>query len=221
MLSRPLHSHPHVPGLAALACALAFVSPIDAEARKSPAPAPARISLLGWSLDGRLVAWRESGRNGKDGVRVAAVSPEGHLGKARALKGDATEALRRRDIWAFTSLATDVVEADRLFRTSNGATFAAACRKGVLGILERRGEDYEPVFRRPVAAVRLLDVEAYESPSGSLVAVVLHVEDDGGRRASYLAVVRVPEHRRPFERGWPEIRRPAEQLASPPPEGAR
>jgi hypothetical protein len=194
---------------------VSLVFGLEAEARKHAAR-PQR-TFLGWSFDGRSLAWRE-GQGPKAKVMVARVEADGSLGKVGAVKGEPDKALSSRGIFPFTPALVDTVDGDRLFRTSDGTLAVVALRGRVLGLLLKAevDTDYEPATKRTVAARALVDIVPIESPAGGLVAAFVALEGEQGERFTEILIVRIPERRRGLERGWPEIRRPPEGASALP-----
>lgn len=145
----------------------------------TPLAAAPWVRFLGWSADGRRVAWR-SGTTGQFNVPgqpcdIARVNAAGQLVDRTHIASEITAALVARRIHSVPlSDQQQVTARDALVRDRAGHLWAGLVRDNLAAILYKRTRHYQPLWKTalpaPSAAVTLA---GFESPAGDLIALVL------------------------------------------------
>lgn len=152
------------------------------------------VRFLGWSADGRRLAWR-SGSQASSNVPgqpclVARLDDAGRELDRLRIDESVTEALVSRRIHSVAPAPRErVTPLDMLVRSSNGQLWAALSRDRLAAVLVKARDGYQPLWRWPLRAVATaIDLTAFENSRGDLLALVIQVQL-GRRSAAALLVV--------------------------------
>lgn len=157
---------------------------------------PAWIQWLGWSDDGRRMAWREgtASQSMAPGLpaEIARVDETGAVVERVHIKANIAAALEKRTIRAREVAETQVISpSDVLVRTARNRLFAVAVRGSppTAAVLERRGKDYEPVARWAVRGpTELVKVTAMEDDGHRLLALIVHTGEGKTHQGTLLVL---------------------------------
>ena len=191
-----------------------FTAACAAELR--PSLSPTWIHWLGWARDNRFVAWRQGEGRGQNrpgaALWLAEVGADGKLRRPRRMTGDTKKLLLEHDIHGRVWVWRDRVAAmDVLMRSRLGTLLAVVVRPNppTLAVLHKWQDEYELVARRRVPGpVTTLEALAFESPDGSMVAVLAHTES-GQARLSTMFILPLKGPPRPW--GAAPLAEPASQ----------
>ena len=153
-------------------------------AETRPSLTPEWTHWLGWARDNRFIAWRQGGARSQnrpgDPIWLAEVGADGQLRPPRRLSGQPKKLLLDHDIHGRVWVWRDQVTAmDVVMRSRGGTLLAVAVRDGppTLAVLRKWQGEYQLVASRRVPGpVTALEAQAYESPDGSMVAVLARTE---------------------------------------------
>ena len=160
-----------------------------------PAP-PAWIQWLGWSDDGRRMAWREGNASQSMApglpAEIARLDETGAVVERAHIKANIAAALEKRTIRAREVAETQIVSpSDVLVRTARNRLFAVAVRGSppTAAVLERRGKVYEPVARWAVRGpTELVKVTAMEDDGHRLLALIVHTGEGKSHQGTLLVL---------------------------------
>jgi hypothetical protein len=152
------------------------------------------VRFLGWSADGRRMAWR-SGSQASSNVPgqpclVARLDDSGRELDRLRIDESVTEGLVSRRIHSVPQAPRERVSPlDVLVRSSNGQLWAALSRDRLAAVLVKASGGYQPLWRWPLRAVATaIDLTAFENGQGDLLALLVQVQL-GRRSAAALLVV--------------------------------
>jgi hypothetical protein len=168
---------------------------------ENPAPSAGQLidraawlRFLGWSADGRRIAWR-SGSPASSNVPgqpclVARLDDGGRELDRLRIDESVTEALVSRRIHSVPAVPRErVTPRDMLVRSSNGQLWAALGRDRLAAVLVKARDGYQPLWRWPLrAVVTAIDLTAFENAQGDLLALVVQLQL-GRHSAAALLVV--------------------------------
>lgn len=188
-------------GVAVVACASALAWAVTPDDLPQTAPPPAWIQWLGWSEDGRRIAWREGPADRQQApgqpIEIARLDARGAIVDRLHVEKDVNPALGQRRIrMRRVAQVQRVAPGDLLVRTDAGRLFAVALRgtPAQVAVLEKRGDAYEPVARWAVRSpASRIEVAAFPDLARRLVAVVVHSGAGKARQASLMVLPLVAE----------------------------
>jgi hypothetical protein len=163
----------------------------------SPASPPAWIQWLGWSNDGKRLAWRQGPEWAQlltgTPIEIVRLDERGTLVTHVHQRNNPGQALKDRHIKSTEPLFVErKTDRDVLLRSSTGRTFAIVVRPGktsVAAVLEKKRRSYDPIARWLIRGpANRVDVMAFEDLSHRLLALVVHA-DSGPLRQAHLAVL--------------------------------
>ena len=166
-----------------------------------PSLNPAWMHWLGWARDNRFVAWRQG--EGRGGNRpgapcwLAEVGSGGKLLRPRLVTANPKKRLLEHDIHGRIWVRREQVTGrDVLMRTRRGVVLTTVVRDSpdTLAVLRKwRGEYELAASRRVPGPVSELEAQAFESPDGSMVAVLARtVSKRGSEAAMFILPLRGP-----------------------------
>ena len=160
----------------------------------SPLASAAWVRFLGWSADGRRVAWR-TGTQGQFNIPgqpcdIARLHPSGRIQDRVHVTGDVTAALVARHIHSVPLAARQQVTArDGLVQDRAGHLWAGLVRDNLAAILYKRDKAYLPLWRMALPTVALsVDLAGFENPKGDLMALVIEARMGRATAAALLVV---------------------------------
>lgn len=152
------------------------------------------VRFLGWSADGRRIAWR-AGSSASSNVPgqpclIARLDADGRELDRLRVDEAVGEALVSRRIHSVPAAPRERVTAlDVLTRSANGRLWAALGRERLAALLVKDAGGYQPLWRWPLRAVATaVDLTAFDNPQGDLLALVVEVRL-GRRSAAALLVM--------------------------------
>lgn len=161
----------------------------------TPLASAAWVRFLGWSADGRRVAWR-TGSQGQFNTpgqpcEIARLRASGQLQDRVHISGDVTAALVARHIHSVPlAVRQQVTPRDGLVRDRAGHLWAGLVRDNLAAVLYKRDKAYLPLWRMALPAVAIsVDLAGFENPQGDLMALVIEARMG---RATAAALVVVP-----------------------------
>lgn len=187
--------------------AFALEPRVDREKTK-PIATKAWVRFLGWSADGRRIAWR-AGPQGQYNTPgqpcdIARLDASGRVVDQVHIAGDVTAALVARRIHS-VPLGThqQVTARDGLVRDRAGHLWAGLVRDNLAAILYKRDKAYLPLWRMALPASALsVDLVGFENPIGDLMALVIEARMGRATAAALLVVptsMALPEPGTPTE----------------------
>ena len=165
-------------------------------AQSEPSDAPQWIHCLGWARDNRFVAWRQGTRTSQNRPGtpfwLARAMPDGQLQAPKRCAGAVKGILRSHNIHGRIWVWRDqVAPMDVLMRTRQGKNLVVVVRgwPPTLAVLRKWRGEYELVARRRIPGpVTALESQAFESPDGSMIAIVANTTAAGRTLASMFAL---------------------------------
>ena len=154
------------------------------------------MQWLGWSTDGRRLAWRQGGakdpqRPGRP-LEIARVDKRGAIVDRLHVATDVRAALHARHIFVrHVAELQRVAPADVLVRAAAGQVFAVVVRgnPAQAAVLAKRGGAYEPVARWAVRSpATQVEAAGFADDDGRLLALVVHTGAGRSRQASLIVV---------------------------------
>jgi hypothetical protein len=158
---------------------------------------PAWIQWLGWSPDGKRLAWRQGPEWAQllpgTPIEIVRLDERGAAVMHIHQRENPAAALRERHIRSTEPVFVErKSDRDVLLRTSSGRMLAVVVRPGatsIAAVLEKNRRSYDPIARWQVRGpANRVDVMAFEDLSHRLLALVVHT-DGGPVRQAHLAVV--------------------------------
>ncbi len=170
----------------------------DAHAPDLPefAAPPAWIQWLGWSEDGKRLAWRQGPadlqRRPGLPIEIAKVDASGAFVDRLHVTANVVAVLRARRIAVGPPVQSEqVTPSDVVLASAQGKLLAVAARgePAIAAILRKRGTSYQPIARWDVRSpATRMSAQGYEDPSHRLLAVVA-TTGTGAKAQAHLVLV--------------------------------
>lgn len=158
---------------------------------------PAWMQWLGWSSDGRRIAWRQGSAKQQprvaDPIEIARVDDRGGIVQRLQVRENVAAALASRQIHLVAPVAHEqVTPADVLLRTASGRLYAVIIRgqaHPTATVLEKHGDSYDPVAQWPVRGpATRVEANGFEEQKHRFMAVMAQT-GLGNQRQTHIVVL--------------------------------